>query len=68
MSVHVEPRCGDCAHFRNDPAFLEAEIKGLISMGSAHASVGRDDGLCNRHGRHTAARSRCDDFTAAGTA
>jgi hypothetical protein len=57
--------CGNCSHFRNDPAFLEATFKGLTSFSSAHASVRGDDGLCTRHDRYIGARSFCGDFTAA---
>ena len=58
--------CGDCSHFRNDPAYLEAAYKGLTSFSSAHASVRGDDGLCTRHDRFLGARSFCRDFLADG--
>lgn len=55
--------CGACAHFRNDPAYLEAVFTGLTSLGSAHASVRADDGLCLRHDRCRSAHYGCADFT-----
>jgi len=58
-------RCGDCAYFRNDPAFLEAAFSGLSSMSSGFASVVADDGVCLRHDRYLGARSGCVDFTSA---
>jgi hypothetical protein len=57
-------RCRTCAHFRNDPAFIEREIKGLATMSSGHASVRGDDGLCLRHDRYLSAEAGCDDHTA----
>jgi len=56
-------RCGSCAHFRNDPAYLETAIAGLSSFGSASASVRADDGLCLRHDRYLSARAGCADFS-----
>ncbi len=56
--------CGACAFFNNDPHFLEAQIPGLRSLGSAAGSVRSDDGLCARHGRYLGARSGCASFEA----
>ena len=55
-------KCATCAHFRNDPAYLEQEIPGLASMSSAHASVRADDGICALHDRYLSARSSCAQF------
>jgi hypothetical protein len=55
-------QCGACVHFRNDPAYLEAAIPGLSSLGSAYGSVRADDGICLRHDRYLSARARCADF------
>lgn len=55
-------RCGSCAHFRNDPAYLERLFPGLTSFASADASVRGDDGHCRRHDRYLGARSCCADF------
>ena len=57
--------CGSCAHFRNDPAYLETLFGGLSSLSSAYASVRGDDGHCLRHDRYLGARSHCADFQAA---
>ena len=54
--------CRDCAHFANDPAAIEAALTGIASLGSVHASVRADDGLCARHDRLRAARAWCVDF------
>ena len=59
-----EGRCGNCGHFRNDRAYLEAAMPGLTSMSSGDASVRADDGLCLRHDRYLSARASCADFTA----
>jgi hypothetical protein len=55
-------KCATCAHFRNDPDFLEKEIPGLATMSSAHASVRADDGICALHDRYLSARSSCAQF------
>jgi len=57
--------CRNCTSFRNDPAFLEAAIKGLNAMSSAWASVRADDGLCLRHERFVQAVGICPDFSSA---
>jgi hypothetical protein len=49
--------CGSCAHFRNDPAYLETLFSGLSSLSSAYASVRGDDGHCRRHDRYLGARA-----------
>ena len=58
-------RCGNCAHFRNDPAWLEQAIPGLASFSSGDASVRAEDGLCARHDRYLGAYASCADFAAA---
>jgi hypothetical protein len=57
-----EPSCRRCAHFRNDPAYLEAALAGLASLSSAYGSVRGEDGLCLRHDRYLGAGSCCADF------
>jgi hypothetical protein len=57
-------QCGSCAHFRNDPAYLEAAMPGLSSLSSAYGSVRADDGICLRHDRYLSARASCADFSA----
>ena len=61
-------KCRNCRHFRNDPAYLEAAIKGFHAMSSAVGSVRMDDGLCLRHDRYLAAESVCADFAAEAAA
>lgn len=58
-------RCGSCAHFRNDPAFLETVFKGLTSMSSGYGSTRGDDGICLLHNRHLSARASCAKYAAA---
>jgi hypothetical protein len=58
-----EARCRDCAHFRNDPAYLEDAVPGLNTLSSAWASVRGDDGLCLRHERFCSAGSGCAAFS-----
>ena len=38
--------CQHCAHFNDDPAFIEAEIPGLTSFGSAYSSARGHAGIC----------------------
>ncbi len=59
-----DKRCAYCAHFRNDPKYLEAQFAGLTGFGSAYASVRADDGLCLKHDRYLGADSCCTDFAA----
>ena len=59
-----EKPCGACAHFRNEPAYLEAALAGLTSLGSAYGSVRADDGLCLLHDRYLRAHASCADFAA----
>jgi hypothetical protein len=60
----AESQCGNCGHFRNDRAYLEAAIPGLTSMSSGDASVRADDGICLRHDRYLSARASCAEFKA----
>ena len=62
----VRVACRACAYFRNDPADLERALAGLASFGSGYASVLGEDGLCDRHGRFSAAEGWCRDFTDRG--
>jgi hypothetical protein len=55
-------KCGNCLHFRNDPAYMEAAFKGLNAMSSAWGSVAADDGLCLLHDRHLSTHAFCDKF------
>ena len=58
-------RCSSCAHFRNDPAFLEQAFAGLTSLGSGYGSTRGNDGICLLHDRYLSARSSCAKFAAA---
>jgi hypothetical protein len=58
-------RCGACAHFRNDPDYLEAVFGGLASLSSAYASVRGEDGVCLLHERYLGADAWCRDFVGA---
>ena len=64
-NVPVQGRCGTCAHFCNDPAFLETVFKGLTSMSSGYGSTRGDDGICLLHDRHLSARASCAKYSAA---
>jgi hypothetical protein len=54
--------CRRCAYFADDPAEIGALVAGLPSLGSGHATVRADDGLCLKHGRYLGARCSCADF------
>ena len=56
--------CGNCRHFCNDPAVIEAAFPGLTTMSSAYASVRANDGLCARHDVYLAFTDTCQDFSA----
>ncbi len=57
-----EPLCQNCVHFHNDAATIEAAVPGLGSLGSAHACVRADDGLCLKHDRFVTQGSNCRFF------
>jgi hypothetical protein len=57
-------KCATCAHFRNEPDYLEKEIPGFASMSSAHASIRADDGICTLHDRYLSARASCSGYQA----
>jgi hypothetical protein len=54
--------CRRCAHFRDDPAAIEALVTGLTSFGSGYGSARADDGLCLHHQRYLSGRASCPDF------
>ena len=56
--------CGACLHFDDDPLYFESAIKGLLSMGSAHASVRGRDGICLLRDRFRSPTWSCAEFTA----
>jgi hypothetical protein len=57
--------CRGCAHFCNDPAYLEAIFPGMSALSSAWGSTRAEDGLCRRHDRYLSADAGCSDFTPA---
>jgi hypothetical protein len=57
--------CLNCSHFRNSPAYLEETYKGLTTMSSAHASVRKDDGICQLLDIYLSADNWCDRFSRA---
>lgn len=61
MAKHT---CMHCAHFSNDPQYLERMIPGWKVMGSAHGSVRKDDGICAVHDVYLSAHNSCEQFQA----
>ncbi len=62
--AEAQPRCCmHCSHFRNSPQYLEQTFKGWATMGSAHGSVRKDDGICLVNDVYLSARDWCDHFT-----
>lgn len=57
--------CRACAHFCNNPAYLESIFAGYSAMSSAWGSTRAEDGLCLRHDRYLSADAACGDFTPA---
>ena len=54
--------CLRCAHFRNNPTYLEQAYKGLSCLGSGYASVRKDDGICLKHDIYLCADNWCLNF------
>jgi hypothetical protein len=54
--------CIACRHFATDPATLERELPGLVSMGSGYSSVRANDGICRRHDRYVSGSHYCEQF------
>ncbi len=65
MSATREQCCLHCSHFRNSPRYLESAIPGLTIMGSAYASVRKDDGICLLRDLYLSADACCEAFEAA---
>ncbi len=57
------PTCKQCAHFENDPAFVEAVYPGLKTMSSGYASVRDQDGFCSYNELYLSAHDSCPHFT-----
>jgi hypothetical protein len=47
----IKQTCRQCAHFVDDPAFIEAEFPGLTPFGSAYSSARGHAGICQELGR-----------------
>ena len=62
MTDKQQECCLHCVHFRNSPAYLELALKGLTVLGSAHASVRGDDGICLLKDVYLSANAWCDAF------
>jgi hypothetical protein len=60
--------CGACAHFRNDPAYLEKEMPGWSSLGSAWGSTRAEDGICSLRELYLSASQGCERFECRGAA
>jgi hypothetical protein len=58
------PNCSGCRHFDNSPQAIEAAWPALRTLGSGHASVRSDDGLCARHDRYVTATGTCGSYSA----
>ncbi len=56
--------CMNCTHFANDPLYLERTFPGWGTLGSAHGSVRKDDGICAVHDVYLSAHNSCDHFAA----
>jgi hypothetical protein len=54
--------CRFCAHFHNDPRYLEAAFPGLNSLGSAYGSTRAEDGICELRGIYLSAEQGCERF------
>jgi hypothetical protein len=54
--------CGSCAHFRNDPGYLESAIPGWTALGSAYGSTRAEDGICELRGIFQSASQWCASF------
>jgi hypothetical protein len=54
--------CFSCRHFRNSPEYLEQVFRGLQTMSSAHASVRKDDGICDLHDVYLSADACCGQY------
>jgi hypothetical protein len=61
---NLGPTCGQCAHFQNDPAIIEATYPGLTIMSSGYAAVRDQDGLCDHNQIYLSARDSCPHFVA----
>jgi hypothetical protein len=54
--------CRFCAHFHNDPRYLEAAFPGWTSLGSAYGSTRAEDGICELREIYLSAEQGCECF------
>jgi hypothetical protein len=54
--------CRACAHFHNDPRYLEAAFPGWTALGSAYGSTRAEDGICELRGLFLSAEQWCEQF------
>ena len=59
----VQNICINCKHFSNSPAYLESVFKGMTTFSSGHASIRKDDGICQVNDVYLSADHWCDKFT-----
>jgi len=62
MKADSQNSCIDCKHFRNSPDYLESVFKGMTTLSSAHASIRKDDGICELNDVYLSADSSCKNF------
>jgi hypothetical protein len=58
----IPPACGRCQYFATEAHEIEAEIPGLVVMGSGYSAVRAGDGLCRLHQRYLSESHVCDRF------
>lgn len=58
----AQQKCLNCRHFRNDPMYLESVFKGMSSLSSGHASIRKDDGICEAREQYLSADFLCDRY------
>jgi hypothetical protein len=51
--------CGNCRHFRGTPTEVEAQLRGMRTLGSAYGAVRATDGICILHDRYLSPSGTC---------
>jgi hypothetical protein len=54
--------CANCSHFCGSPREVEAQLKGMRTLGSAYGSVRATDGICNLRDRYLDPSSTCPSY------
>ena len=62
MRATRDEDCRRCAHFRNDPAYLEAMLPASPRWARPMRATRAEDGLCQRHDRFAGPHGWCKDF------